>query len=330
MRRSGRRAQVLRPHALALALLFVSGGTALADRPGMTLYSGTRKTGDSQAFYEDVPDLRDTRFGAGRARSLTIARGCVARLYSLPGYRGIYIESPGDDNDLGNTRLGRDAAASLQLRCGGRRAWDGGGGERLGVTLFSGRHREGDSETFDRDVRDLARTRFGAGRARSLDVSPGCVARVFQLPGFRGRYQDFRAVDNNLGNTAVGENAASSLRVRCDGGALEPEVQDEHERPRLGVTLYSGRHRTGDSQTFDRDVPDLDRTPFGGNRASSLDVSPGCVAVLYELPFYRGRSQEFTGPDNDLRRSAVGDDGVSSLRVDCEERHERLRPIPPR
>lgn len=196
-----------------------------------------------------------------------------------------------------------------------------------GVTLFRDRDLRGPSQTFHDDVPDLRYTQLGSRRASSIEVPPGCVAVLFERPGFRGRRTEFKASDNDLSNTAVGEDSVSSLRVNCRHERHdEPENHyhpDWHvDRPdpssaARGVVLYRDREARGPSQFFDRDVPDLDRTRFGSRMASSIDVSPGCTAVLYELPGFRGRRTEFRERDNNLRNTTVGEDTVSSLQVKC-------------
>lgn len=207
-----------------------------------------------------------------------------------------------------------------------------------GVTLFRDRDQRGPSMTFHDDVPDLRYTQFGSRRASSIEVPPGCVAVLYERPGYRGRRTEFRDSDDDLSNTAVGEDRASSLRVNCrhDGpethyhpdwqgdqpswGQREsPRVDVLGERPRggRGVILYRDREGRGPSQFFNRDVPDLDRTRFGSRLASSVDVSPGCFVTLYELPGYRGRRTDFRERDNNLRNTTVGEDTASSLKVRC-------------
>jgi hypothetical protein len=197
-----------------------------------------------------------------------------------------------------------------------------------GVTLFQDRSLRGPAQTFYDDIPDLRYTQFGSRRASSIQVPPGCVAVLFERPGYRGRSTTFRDSDNDLSNTAVGEDSASSLRVNCRRGPERPENgyrPDWHANrpgpqdppsPR-GVVLYRDREASGPSQFFDRDVPDLDRTRFGSRMASSVDVSPGCIAILFELPGFRGRRTEFKERDNNLRNTTVGEDTVSSLQVKC-------------
>ncbi len=193
-----------------------------------------------------------------------------------------------------------------------------------GVTLFRDRDQRGPSQTFHDDVPDLRYTQFGSRRASSVNVPAGCVAILFARPGFRGRRAEFRESDNNLSNTTVGEDSASSLRVNCRHEGPDthfyPDWQADRPEPSSGargVVLYRDREARGPSQFFDRDVPDLDRTQFGSRMASSIDVSQGCVAILWELPGFRGRRAEFRERDNNLRNTSVGEDTASSLQVRC-------------
>lgn len=193
-----------------------------------------------------------------------------------------------------------------------------------GVTLFRDRSLRGPSQTFHDDVPDLRYTQLGSRRASSIDVPPGCVAVLFEYPGYRGRRTEFRETDNDLSNTTVGEDSASSLRVNCrhDGPEIHYHPDWRVDRPEpsssaRGIVLYRDREARGPSQFFDRDVPDLDRTRFGSRMASSVDVSPGCLAILYEFPGFQGRRTEFRERDNNLRNTAVGEDTASSLRVVC-------------
>lgn len=206
-----------------------------------------------------------------------------------------------------------------------------------GVTLYSGLHRTGESQTFANDVVNLGDTPFGAFHARSADVSRGCEAELFERRGFSGRSVKLREKDNDLGNTALGRDSVGSLRVRCDGAPGYPGPRRDGDRDRVsvdaprwdasrsgsgrpGVTLFRDRKLTGPYESFFGDVPDLARTGFGARRASSIYVSPGCVATLYEHPNYQGRATTFREKDNNLANTAVGEDAASSLRVSCPGR----------
>ena len=179
-----------------------------------------------------------------------------------------------------------------------------------GVILFEGTGGMGRSHVFQGDVFDLADTRYGARRTSSVDVAPGCTATLYEFRGFRGRSIRLFERDNDLGNTPLGRSSVESLRLNCSGGGWQGGGR--------GVTLYRDKHGMGPSQTFDRDVPDLDRTSIGSNSSSSVDVTRGCIAILYDQPWYRGRSTTFRERDNDLSNTPVGEDRVSSLQVRCD------------
>jgi hypothetical protein len=288
----------------------------------VSLHRDRRFRGAGQTFYDDVPNLNRTRVGSNTASSLRLAPGCTAILFEFENYRGRSTRLRDDEVNLVNTSVGEDRVSSLRLYCG-RRSPDLdtsgpilGQQERYGVTLFRDRSLYGPSETFDTDIPDLSTTVFGARRASSVDVTPGCVATLFQFPYYRGTSVTVRERDNNLENTAVGEDTVSSLQVRC-GSGTGGFGQSAPPAVTRGATLYRDRGATGPSQVFDRDIPDLSRTPIGSRTASSIDVSPGCVAFLYELPGYQGRFTTFKERDNNLANTDVGEDRASSLRIVC-------------
>ena len=86
-------------------------------RPPATLYRDRDFYGDSEAFYEDVPDLRQTRLGNDAAASIEVARGCRVRLYEDAGYRGDSVELNGDVDDLDRTPVGNRRVSSIRIWC---------------------------------------------------------------------------------------------------------------------------------------------------------------------------------------------------------------------
>lgn len=322
----------LRRSAFPLLLLALGGApSAPAQRPGVTLFEGSYRTGESETFYRDEPDLDDTRFGSRRSRSVGVARGCEVTLFEYRNYRGRSLTLSESDNDLGNTSLGRDSVSSLRVRCPG-----GGGGEgwaepypvlRDGVTLFRDRRLQGPSQTFTRDVADLDDTPLGAGRASSIHVSRGCVAVLYERTGFRGRSVTLSETDNDLGNTAVGSRGVASMQVRCADAPPGPDAGPHQAFDgRHGATLFRDRSLGGPWQTFVRDVPDLRGTPIGAGTASSIALRGGCTATLYEQTGYRGRSTAFREDDRNLGNTEVGEDRASSMRVECPGGHGGGRP----
>jgi hypothetical protein len=217
---------------LLLAGLAAYGLAVAADAraQGVTLFRDRDLMGPRQTFYDDVPDLKYTQIGNRRASSIAVSPGCTAIVYEFPNYSGRSTTFRDDDNNLRNTSVGEDTASSLRVNCRGNYpGWrpedhpqHGGGGGwghwesgQRGAILYRDRDGEGPRAFFDRDVPDLDRTRFGSRMASSIDVSPGCIVTLYERPGYRGRSTDFRERDNNLKNTAVGEDTVSSLKVRC-------------------------------------------------------------------------------------------------------------------
>jgi hypothetical protein len=316
--------RILRPSLLAAALFAAIPVTA--QPAGVTLYEGARFSGERVTFDKDVFDLNDTSFGARRASSVDVARGCRVTLFELSGYRGRSLELTERDNDLGDTPLGRRSVASLRVECRAAGVLGGGwgsGSRDRGVTLFRDADLEGPSQTFDEDVPDLERSQLGARRASSIEVPSGCVATLFSEPDYRGRSTTFRETDNNLRNTDVGNDTASSLRVDCGTRPRRPRPLGNRPLGGGGVaggaTLFADKDFRGLSETFGSDVPDLARTRVGARSASSIQVSPGCRVTLFSEPNYRGRTATFTAEHSNLRNAPIGNDAAQSLRLECSQ-----------
>ena len=84
---------------------------------GVTLHRDPHFSGISATFTEDVRNLDGSRFGNDQATSVSIGRGCRARLYQDADFRGSYIEISSDVADLRGSRVGDDSISSLQVRC---------------------------------------------------------------------------------------------------------------------------------------------------------------------------------------------------------------------
>jgi len=94
-----------------------SGGRLPGKRLGVTLYDDTDFRGHSETFVSDVQDLRDSRVGDNRARSVRVDPGCRAILWTGPDYRGDSLAVDRDLDDLSRTRIGFDAVTSVEVDC---------------------------------------------------------------------------------------------------------------------------------------------------------------------------------------------------------------------
>ncbi|MEM8962798.1 MAG: beta/gamma crystallin-related protein [Acidobacteriota bacterium] len=154
-----------------------------------------------------------------------------------------------------------------------------------------------------------------------MRVDPGCEVRLFEGSRFSGRSVQFRGDVSTL--RSIGNDRVSSLRVRCHSDSWDDGYWDDGDwggDGRRGVTLYRDLRLTGTSETFLDDDPDLRDNRVGNDQVTSVRVSRGCRAILYEHPGFRGRYTELSSDAFDLRGSTVGDDRISSLRVRCDGR----------
>lgn len=172
-------------------------------------------------------------------------------------------------------------------------------------------------------------TRFGllAGKARvalsNIDEKVGSVdvtAVRSDNPGNEGAttlisYEILEPLD--IKPARMGGTVA--VKVVAPPPPPEPVREPARPETRRGVTLYEHQGYRGNYQKFydGQEVPELRGSIVGQDAASSVRVDPGCRVTLWEHPSYEGRSSEVTADVEDLGRTRVGNDTVSSLRVDC-------------
>ena len=127
--------------------------------------------------------------------------------------QGPFATLEGDAEDLGATAVGRDKASSLRLACG-----DHDADERpdLGpVLLYEERQFRGRGEAFEGDDPQLADNPIGDDTVSSLRVAAGCEAILYRDADYVGASTIVRVNRADLNGTRVGDDAASSVRVRC-------------------------------------------------------------------------------------------------------------------
>lgn len=337
--------RIATPAALLLAAGMLSSSPALAQERGATIFSDSGFRGQSQRTSRDIEDLDDSRIGRDRASSIRVDRGCRARIYDGTGFRGPYIEMSGEIGDLGRTELGNDRARSMRVRCGWNRVWgdddrdrrddrygrddrDGRGDDRgrggrgwqappyagepkgEGVVLYRDIDFRGDYEVVYGDVPSLKQSIIGNDELSSLELDRGCFARLFEHEDFRGRSFDVRESIRDLRRTPIGNDRVSSLQVRC-------RPWHDSDRGWGGVTLYRDSNFRGEYETFTRDIRRIHGSRVGNDAASSVEVDPGCTAILYEHADFEGRFVLLEYDVENLRATPVGNDSVTSLRVDC-------------
>ena len=314
------------PAFLAAAALL---GAAAAGAQGVTLYEGDDFHGRSETFYGDDPRLDDNRIGNDRASSVEVPRGCEATLYEHADYRGRSIVLTRDAWALRGTALGDDAVSSLRVDC------RGGPSSAPPPPVFVPVEPEGPG-------------------AAGWSGRPAVI--LYREDDFRGVGETFELDDPNLRDNAIGNDAASSLRVApgCEATLYEHADYGGHSltlsedlrtlrgsrlgndavsslrvscrRPGTGpgwtgergsVTLFRDAEFRGASEVLYGDDPNLGDNRIGNDELSSLRVAPGCEVTLYEHADYRGRSATLTEDAWTLLGSGIGNDQVSSLRLSC-------------
>ena len=159
-------------------------------------------------------------------------------------------------------------------------------------------------------------------RRRQNGIDRGCQAILYEHPSFQGRSTVVREPIEDLGNERVGNDTVSSIQLDCSGHGIH--VDDDHpsgygREPayRRGVTLYDDTDFRGRAETFVESASDLRDSGIGDNRARSVRVDSGCRAILWTGPDYRGDSLVVDRDLDDLSRTRIGWDTVTSLEVDC-------------
>lgn len=288
-------------------LALVTLGTAVAEaqrgyggeRPGVTLYEHEGFRGRSVKFFEDDPYLKDNPLGQDWASSAEVDPGCEVTLYEDIDYGGRSATLWEDVARLSNVGIGNDRVSSVRVYC-----------ERRGNRgQYGNRDSYGNRDQYDnRDYRD--QNDYGYNDSAFAGVT------LFAGVDYSGRSEIFVDDDNRLNNNTIGDNAALSLQ-------LSPGCQ---------VTVYDSYDYGGRSVTYTQSVRDITQTRFGRVGVSSIRVDcsrattprpPGNRVpaqrrgvTLYRDNDYRGRSETFYVDHPDLRSSSVGQDSVSSLRVD--------------
>jgi hypothetical protein len=292
-----------------------------------------------QAMAQDRDFNRGNDQGRGQDGSVTV--------FADTDFLGTSESFDGDVPDLGRTRVGNDQLSSVRVP------------EGCEVTLYSDTDYSGRELRLTRDEASLGRTSVGNDSVSSLRVtcsgssrignSRGSVA-LFSDTDFRGATESFRGDVPVLGQTRVGNDQASSIRIPrgCEvtiyadtdyGGNSVRLDSDESDLGRTsigndqassmhvncggsdgsqsGVTLYTDNDYGGTSQSFSNDVPELGRTRIGNDQVSSIRVPSGCEVTLYADTGYGGEAFVTNRDEAALGRTTLGNDQASSMRVDC-------------
>ncbi len=200
----------------------------------------------------------DPERGSGSSHGQGSHQGGGVTLYRDTEFRGTSVTIHDDVSYLGDTRIGNDSLSSIRVSPGCR------------VWIYRDANFEGRSVALDRDERELGRTAIGNDQASSLQVN--CRGGDAGYPGgggyersgvtlyadseFRGRSVTLDRDESYLGNTAIGNDSVSSIRV-----------------PRgCRARLFADSEFRGRSIELDRDENFLGDTAIGNDSVSSIEV----------------------------------------------------------
>ena len=147
--------------------------------------------------------------------------------------------------------------------------------------------------------------------AAQNQINPGAYQGegviIFEHDYYQGRSEVLTSDVEDMRYTSVGNDRISSIRVPAG----------------WSITLFEHVGFQGRSVTLTADIADMRLTTLGDDAASSAWVSrtdsgglsPGGGVTVYRDVDFRGPSEMFNGDNPDLRRSTVGNDRISSVRV---------------
>jgi len=181
---------------------------------------------------------------------------------------------------------------------------------QTGVTLYENVNYGGSSITLTSNVSDLRNVQGQNwnDRASSIKVSLGYTAIVYEDINYQGKSYIFTGDFSDF--TKIGWNdKISSIRITT-------------EKPPPGVYLYDDKGYAGGEILLTSDAPDLRNVKGWKNesdtnwndRVSSIKISPGCTAVIYDDVNYKGGSYVITSDISDL--TTIGwNDRFSSIKI---------------
>lgn len=146
------------------------------------------------------------------------------------------------------------------------------------------------------------------GASTSCTDGEGVI--LYEHSNYQGRCSRFTGDDSYIGDNAIGNDTASSIKII---GNYQAQV-------------FEHSNYGGTSSRFTGDDPDFGNDAIGHDRASSIRVSRrdtggtsncdgGQGVYLYEHPNYSGKCSKFTGDSPNPRNWYIGNDTASSIRI---------------
>ena len=179
------------------------------------------------------------------------------------------------------------------------------------VALFEHGGYGGNCKVFGkRDYPNPGEMGFANDTASSIKVGGNVKATLCKDDNYGGGCEDFSGDDGNLGDNSIGDNQVSSLKVQDRGGQTGCTPNSDQ------VALFEHGGYGGNCKVFGkRDYPNPGEMGFANDTASSIKVGGNVKATLCKDDNYGGGCEDFSGDDGNLGDNSIGDNQVSSLKV---------------
>jgi len=279
-------------------------GQACDGGEGVYLYELNDYQGRCVKYTADAADLSTKAFN-NITSSIRLVGSWTATLYVDQNYNGNASTFIEDDSNLSNNNIGDNRASSIRVQRGELPEANICNGDD-GVYLYEHRDYKGRCVKFTSNKADISTLSFN-NIASSIRLVGSWTATLYVDQNYSGQATTFTRSDPDLGNDAIGDNQASSIRVQqlsvpatnaCDGGE--------------GAYLYEHPQYAGRCVKFTGDAPDL-RTVGFDDAASSVRIVGSWNVTLYRDLSGTGIASPFTGDDPDLSNNAIGDNQATSL-----------------
>lgn len=149
---------------------------------------------------------------------------------------------------------------------------------------------------------------LGNDEASSIRVGGNVRAVVYRDNDFAGTSETFLSDDSNLSDNAIGSDQISSMKVE-PRGACSPNADQ--------VALFRDANFSGPCVVKGiGDYPNPGTlSPLSNDDATSVRVGGNVKAILYRDDNFAGTSDTFLSDDSNLSDNAIGNDQVSSMKV---------------
>jgi murein DD-endopeptidase MepM/ murein hydrolase activator NlpD len=235
------------------------------------------------------------------ASSMRILAGWSVGLYRDAGLNGPVACLNGDDNDFGNNTY--DNSTGLNDSVSSFRVYTSPNcnGEVSGTVNLCRNNGYSNCMPFTNDAPSLGNAGFGNDDAESIKMQGEWSAVLFADDNYHGTHSVFNGDDSNLGDNPIGNNQASSMRIR--------------KRSPAYFTLYERGDWNGEAFSSDRTITDLghwDKNDW----AKSIRVTSGYEVVVCGDSDFHGVCGRTNQDQGDLNSVAQGlRQAASSVRV---------------